>query len=148
VSLPPRLYYIAWNKEELQSYTLVIDGGLHNQPPLTPPDKLPTKSLPWKCIHIADNELHVCDTKNAIKRLIHPAGNGVTPFSRAPRKVALSMTGWSSESITSLLCQSLSAGYNAQRSRSSYRGAKKKTFSDGKHVTFGCQASRAAKGVR
>ena len=147
VSLPPRFHYLAWSKELLESYTLVIDGGLPTQSPLLRPEKLPSNSLPWKCLHIADNELHVCDTKNSSKGLIHPAGNGVTPFIRAPRKVALSMTGWSSTTITNYLCSSLSAGYNAQRSRAAYHGTKKKMSSGGKYVTFGCQASQAARRV-
>ena len=96
---------------------------------------------------IADKELHVCDTKCASKGLIHSAGNGVTPFIRAPRKVALSMTGWSSATTTNSLCLSLSSGYNVQRSRISYRGKKKKMFTDLKYVTLGCQANRAARGV-
>ena len=135
-----------WSDDDLKDITLVFDGGVDGNPPISAP-----ADMTWTSLRINDGELYVADTMDDSKGLIYPVSHGVSPFMRLPRKAALSITKMDDIKENKSFCTALHSGAQAQRGPLK-RGKSKLVFTDGKFADkYGCigvQVNRGAKGVR
>ena len=135
-----------WSEKELEDVTLVFDGGVDGNPPISAP-----VGVTWTSLRINDGDLYVADTMDDSKGLIYPVSDGVSPFMRLPRKAALSMTKMDDIKENKRFCTALHSGAQAQRAPLK-RGKSKLVFTDGnfadKYSCIGVQVNRGSKGVR
>ena len=135
-----------WSDMELKGITLVFDGGVDGNSPISAP-----ADMTWTSLRINDGELYVVDTMDDSKGLIYPVSHGVSPFMRLPRKAALSITKMDDIKENKRFCTALHSGAQAQRGPLK-RGKSKLVFTDGKFADkYGCigvQVNRGSKGVR
>jgi hypothetical protein len=148
VCIPEKLaaHIHMWSDKELQGVTLVFDGGVDGNPPISAP-----ADVTWTSLRINDGDLYVADTIDDSKGLIYPVSDGVSPFMRVPRKTALSITKMDNIKENRLFSIALQSGAQAQRGPLK-RGKRKLVFTDGKFADkYGCigvQVNRGTKGVR
>ena len=148
VCIPEKLaaHIHMWSDKELQGVTLVFDGGVDGNPPISAP-----ADVTWTSLRINDGDLYVADTIHDSKGLIYPVSDGVSPFMKVPCKTALSITKMDNIKENRLFCIALQSGTQAQRGPLK-RGKRKLVFTDGKFADkYGCigvQVNRGTKGVR
>ena len=132
-----------WSDDHINSKSVVYDGGVDGNPPISPPT-----GMKWdEAVRIVDNpHLHIADSSFDKGLIYTKSGDSHPAFLKIPRDKALEFTELKSNGNSDKLCDALGLAIDVT-AKSNTRGSKRETFSEYAVCNLGVKASRGCRGL-